>query len=66
MEVLTRLCPFRFATPAAGSIGGLCVGSLCSWFDEKEGRCVVAPHPVAKPAPQPKPKATRAKKNTGV
>ncbi len=60
MEVLTKLCPFRFANPAAGSIGGLCVGSLCTWFNEKDGRCVAAPAA----APATKTKTIRTKKTT--
>lgn len=61
MEVLKKLCPFRFASAAVGSIGDLCVGSLCAWYNEKDGKCVVAPQSVAKPAPAPKPKTARKK-----
>lgn len=60
MGVLTKLCPFRFAALADGGIGGLCVGSLCAWYNEKDGRCVAAPAA----APAAKPKTTRAKKTT--
>ena len=60
MGVLTKLCPFRFANPATGSIGGLCVGSLCTWYNEKEGRCVAVPAATT----TAKPKTTRAKKTT--
>lgn len=61
MGVFTKLCPFRFANPDVDSLGGLCVESLCAWYNEKDGKCVVAPQSVAKPATAPKPKTTRKK-----
>lgn len=48
---MTKLCPFRFSRPAAGSLGGTCVGALCALYSEKNKCCALAEGasaPVAK------------------
>ncbi|MBP5462189.1 MAG: hypothetical protein J6Y20_08710 [Lachnospiraceae bacterium] len=48
---MDKLCPFRFSRPAAGSLGGICVGTLCALYSEKNKRCSLAANasaPVAK------------------
>ena len=59
MAGLRKLCPFRFSGSVDEQyLGGLCLGPLCTMYDETEERCSMAPKPA------PKPKTVRAKKTT--